>query len=174
MIKKILHTKLGAMVGFKLGIKGFNRLVAVGDDGKVSRSYNYRVNKGADLVGSLLTGTSLNSISSPLPPKYLALSTSSLSPAYTDTTLTGETAATGLTRGLTTVGAYTSPTLLDGAASYTLSYTFTNSSGGSVSIVSAAIFDAVSSGNLFAESNLSATYNLGIGNTLALTWTINI
>jgi len=172
LIKKFLHTKLGAYVGYMLGISGFN-YVQVYKNGKLlSHSYNSRVDKGGDLIASLITGVSQNSITSPLPPKYIALSTSVLSPAHTDTTLSGETSASGLARALGTQGGYTSPSTLDGAASYTVSHTFT--SGATATIQSAALFDAASTGNMFVEANFSVAAALVSGDTLALTWTVNL
>jgi hypothetical protein len=168
--------QLGNWLGFALKIRGFNRLKMVNlQTGKVGYSYNARVNKGADLMASLLTGTSINSISSPLPPKYIALSTSVLTPAAGDTTLSGETAATGLARVLATIQNYVAPASLDGAASYDLFHLFTNSSGGTVTLQSAGLFDAVSTGNLFAEANnpLGSTV-LNNGDQTSATWTVNI
>ncbi len=208
--KKFIHTKIGARIGFMLGLRGFNRMQAV--HSKFQRfhdfsskplktgefiqkikiatgemklavftkstrfefAYNSRVNKGGDLAASLLAATSFNSISSPLTPKYIALSTSTLTPDKTDTTLTGETAASGLARAAGTIGGYTGPATLDGACSYTVSKTFTNTSAGAVTVVSAALFDAASTGNLFVEANLSSSAVMAINDTLAITWTINL
>lgn len=179
LFKKFIHTKLGAKLAFNFGLKGFNRCGAViiranGKKEVIGFSYNSRVDKGADLIASLITGASQNSISSPLPPKYIALSTSSLSAAKSDTTLSGETSASGLARAVGTIGSYTGPSTLDGAASYTVSKTFTNTSGGSVTVVSAALFDASSSGNLFVEANLSSSAVLANSDTLVITWTVNL
>lgn len=178
-IKKwFFHTKIGMYVGFHLGIRGFNRVVPVVRevDGTIRRyrpSYNSRVDVGAALTSSLMSGSTLGGISSPLPPKYIALSTSSLTPAKTDTTLSGETSATGLARAVGTVGGYSAPSTLDGAASYTIQKTFTNSSGGSVTLLSSALFDASSSGNMFTEANLSQTIVLANGAQVTITWTVN-
>lgn len=178
LIKKFLHTKIGARIGFFLNIKSFNRLGAVitrvnGKKEYLGFAYNSRVNKGADLVASLITGAAQNSISTPLPPKYVALSTSSLTPAAGDTTLTGETSNSGMGRALGTQGSYTGPAALDGSASYTVTKTFTCGAT-PTTVVSAALFDAVTTGNLFAEANLSSSAVLGNGDTLAITWTINL
>ena len=175
-IKKFLHTKLGAYMGFYLGISGFNRIEAKitranGKKEQMSPTFNSRVNKGGDLTGSLLFATTFNSITSPAAPKYIALSTSTLTPAAGDTTLTGETAASGMGRALGTVGGYTAPSVLDGAASNTVSKVFTAS--GTITIVSAALFDAASLGNLFVEANLSSSAILNNGDTLTITWTVN-
>lgn len=184
LFKKFIHTRVGGFLAFSFGLKGFNRVGAVltranpkfwqRKQVSIGFAYNSRVDKGGDLIASLITGAAQNSISSPLPPKYIALSTSSLTPAHTDTTLSGETSATGLGRALGTQGSYVTPTTLDGAASYTVTKTFTNSSGGSVTVVSAALFDAVSTGNLFVEANLSTSAVMANGDTLAITWTVNL
>ena len=172
--KKFLHTSVGARFGFYIGIHGFNRIEAIKNGKRCAVGYNYRTNKGADLSASLLTGTSLNSIASPLPPKYIALSTSVLTPAATDTTLTGESVASGLARAAGTIGNYTAATTLDGAVSYTVSKQFQNNSGGTVTINSFALFDASSSGNLFAEANLSAAAVLASADYFTATWTVNL
>ena len=177
--KWFLHTKLGAFIGYKIGISGYNRIdiTSVSPEGvrRVLRpSYNARVNVGAALSASLLSGTTLGGISSPLPAKYIALSTSSLTPAMGNTTLTGETVATGLTRAAATMGTYVAPVSLDGAASYVASATFTNSSGSTVVILSSAIFDASSSGNMFVEANLNQTLTLANFATAIVNWTVNI
>ena len=180
-VKKILHTKIGAWVGYLAGLSGFNRIdtYIIRANGKIERlspTYNARVNKGADLCASLLTGAAQNSISTPLPPKYIALQdTGTITAAYGDTALTHECVATGMTRALATIGSYTGPgTTLDGAASYQLTKTFTNTSGGSVTIYSAAVLDASSTGNMFVEANLSSSATLANNDSLAITWTVNL
>lgn len=201
LLKRFLHTKIGAAVGYYAGISGFNRIdakvskfvcennrplrkgeflssmgggkVGIYRAGKSIFSFNARVDKGAALTASLLTGTSLGSISSPLPPLYIALSTATLTPAKTDTTLASETVVAGLGRALGTVANYTAPSTLDGAASYTLSKVFTLT-GAATTIVSAAIFDAVSTGNMFVEANLSSSAVMATGDQLTITWTINL
>lgn len=176
LLKSFLHTR----IGYYLKIKGFNRIESfhisalTGKKTALGFAYNSRVNKGSDLIASLITGASQNSITSPLPPKYIALSTSSLTPAAGDTTLSGETSATGLGRTLGTQASYVSASVLDGAASYTVSNTFTNTSGGSVTVLSAALFDAVSTGNLFVEGNLSASAILANNDKIAIVWTVNL
>lgn len=177
IVSRLLHTKLGAKVGFFLGISGYNQIEAIIRRGngeiEVLRSYNARTDSGAALIASLVAGSALGGITSPAAPKYMALSTSSLTPAKTDTTLTGETAATGLARAVASAGSYVAPSALDGGASYVFSKTFTNSSPGAVTIASAALFDAASVGNLYVEGNLSASATLQIGDDLTINWTIN-
>lgn len=141
---------------------------------RIGFTYNSRVDKGAALQASLQSGSSLGSISSPLAHKYIALSPTSLTPAKGDTTLSGETAAAGLARVLGTVQNYVAPSTLDGAASFDIYNQFTNTSGGSVTINSSALFDAASTGNMFAEANLSAAATMNNNDILQLTWTVNI
>lgn len=188
-MKKIIHSILhlpyiGPMIGFYFGVKGYNRVKVciVRANRKFSirdaftnlmPAFNSRVNKGADLIGSLITGTSLNSITSPLPPKYIALDdVSTITAAKTDTSLTNEASTNGFSRAAGTFGGYTGPSTLDGAASFTVSNTFTAT--GTSTIYAAALFDAASSGNMFVEANLSSSATLASGDTLAITWTINL
>lgn len=174
LVKKFLHTKLGARVGYYSGISGFNRLDVTVNGKSIASSYNSRVDAGAALSASLVSGTTLGGISSPAAAKYIALSTSSLTPAKGDTTLSGETVVSGLGRALATAGSYVAPSVLDGSASYTLTKTFTAGVTGPTVLQSAAIFDAVSTGNMLVEANLSASASLGLNEQIAITWTINI
>jgi len=177
LVKKFLHTKLGARIGFIIGLSGYNTIVATikRANGKIEviRSFNSRVDKGADLCASLMTGVAQNSISNPLPPKYIALGTSTLTPAHGDTTLANETAASGLARALGTQS-YTPTTTLDAAAYYVVTKTFTNTSAGSVTIYAAALFDAVTLGNLFVEGNLATQVVLAINDQITINWTVNL
>lgn len=170
--KWFLHTKIGAWIGYHIGISGYNRLDVLVNGKRIGSSYNSRVDKGGALTASLMSGSSLGSIVSPLPPLYIALSTSTLTPAKGDTTLSGETSASSMGRALGTAGTYTAPSTLDGSASYIVTKTFTAS--GTITIVSAALFDAASTGNLFVEANFSTSAVLSSGDTLQVNWTINI
>ncbi len=179
MIKKLLHTTVGARVGMGLGLSGFNQVtvehIKAGEtSGQKSTVYNARTDKGAAALASLMTGASQSGITSPLPPLYLALSTTTLTPAKTDTTLTGETSVAGLARVLGTVGSYTAPTTLDGVASYSITYSFVLTGSGPVTVNSVGLFDAISGGNLQYESNVGAPPVMNTGDTFALTWTINL
>lgn len=202
LIKRFLHTKVGAFVGYHIGISGFNRLESrvsrfvrhyrgevlkkgeylrkmesgvngVYVDRKPSFGFNSRVDAGAALTASRMAGSTLGGISSPAAPLYIALSTATLTPNKADTTLASETVVSGLARALGTAGTYTAPSVLDGAASYVLTKAFTNA-GATTTIVSAAIFDASSSGNMFVEANLSSSAVVAAGDVLTITWTINL
>lgn len=179
LLKKFLHTKLGAKIGFYIGMSGFNKvditiIRANGSIEGIQPSFNSRVDKGAALCASLIAGSALGGISSPLPPLYIALSTSVLTPAKSDTTLSGETGVSGLSRAIGSAGTYVAPSTLDGGASYVISKTFTSGVAGPTVIQSAGLFDAVSSGNLFVEANLGSSASLLINDQLVLTWTINL
>jgi hypothetical protein len=137
-------------------------------------TYNARVNVGAALSAYLLSGSNLGSLTSPNVPKYIALSTSTLTIAATDTTLSGETSATGMGRTAGTIGTYTAPGSLDGAASYLITNTFTNSSGSTVTIGSSALFDASSGGNMFSEANFTSPIAVLNTQQLIITWTFNL
>lgn len=182
----IQHTKLGKLIktignylGFNLKIRGFNRvgikiIRANGEIENLGFAYNSRVDVGASLQAFLMSGSNFGSLTSPNVPKYIALSTNSLTPAHGDTTLSGETAATGLARAVGTLQNYVAPASLDAAASYDIFHQFTNTSGGSVTIQSSALFDAVSTGNMFVEANLSSSATLANNDILQVTWTVNI
>ena len=159
-------------LGFNLKIRGFNR-VGVKLNGKsLGYSYNSRVDVGAKLQAYLMTGSNLGSLSSPNYPIYIALSTSSLTPAHGDTTLTGETSVTGLGRAIGTPQNYVAPASLDAAASVDVYKQFTLT-GTATTIVSSALFDASSTGNMFCEANLATSATMQTNDILQLTWTIN-
>lgn len=204
-IKKFLHTKIGAFIGFHLGISGFNRIQTqvarfkryhvegeklgnrefiqhiTRDDGfsftgvyslPSSRvAFNSRVDAGAALTASLMSGTTLGGISAPAAPKYIAVSPTTLTPAKGDTTLSGELSTNGFTRAAATAGGYSAPASLDGAASFTQTKTFTAT--GTQAVASAALFDAASTGNMFVEGNFASSATLSTNDTLQVTWTVN-
>jgi hypothetical protein len=134
-----------------------------------SCGYNSRVNAGA-LWQATLMGSAAGT-----PANYMALSATVLTPAATDTTLSGEITAgtnSGLARSQGTYGGYSAPASLGAQATYTISKTFTSSA--STTVNSAAMFNASSGGSLFVEANLSPAATLANGDQLVLTWTINI
>jgi len=135
----------------------------------LAEGFNARTNSGANWQASIMGSASGN------PANYVALSGTVLTPAATDTTLSGEiTSGTnaGLARALGTYQNYTAPSMLGGAASYQITHTFTSS--GTTTVNSAALFDASTGGNLFVEANLSPAATLASGDSIALTWTVNI
>lgn len=138
-------------------------------DGTVERMapiFNSRVDAGANWQASLM-GSAAGT-----PANYLALSATSLTIAKGDTALSGEITTNGLGRVQATYGSYTAPSSLSGAASYQLTHTFTAT--GPQTVNSAALFNASSAGTMFVEANLTSTATLASGDSLAITWTVNI
>lgn len=140
--------------------------------GGLKITFNARVNQGAALTAGLMSGSNLGGVSSPLPPKYIAISSSTLTPAAGDTTLTGEISTNGFTRVLTSGTAYVAPASLDAAASFQFQNTFTAS--GMQTVASSALFDAVSAGHMFAEANFSSSTTFSTSDQCTVVWTINI
>ena len=124
-------------------------------------------------MASLLAGSALGGISSPLPPLYIALSTASLSPDKADTTLASETSVAGIARALGAAQNYVAPSTLDGAASFDIYKQFTLT-GANTTVVSTALFDAGSVGNMFAEVNFGSSATMATNDILQVTWTINL
>jgi hypothetical protein len=188
-VKGFLKTQVGKHIAFTLGIKGFDRVgyslikfkgydkngeKVYAKPSMFNFSYNSRVNKGAAQQASLMSGSTLGGITTPLPAIYIALSTASLTPAYGDTTLTSETVVAGIARALGTVQNYVSPgTTVDGAASYDIYKQFTLTGSGTT-VVSSALLDAASTGNLFAEANFGSSAVMATNDILQVTWTVNI
>lgn len=105
--------------------------------------------------------------------KWVALTANATAPAAGDTTLTGEitTAGGGLVRQ---AGVYAHTT---GAASYTITTTFTANGSDSlpVTIAKRGIFDAAAAGALVFETLVSPTATLSAsGDSLTLTDTITL
>jgi len=99
---------------------------------------------------------------------YIATTTNTTGPSATDTTLTGELAASGFTRADATTKSHSA-----GTNSTTIEHTFT-SSGTVNSIHKSAIFDAGSSGDMPHIANFSADVSVISGDTLKVTWTLNL
>lgn len=129
-------------------------------------SYNSRVDAGASAQAAIMGDAEA------APFNYIAVSSSTLTPDKSDTTLTGEISSNGLGRAQATYGSYSAPSSLGGSASYTLSCTFTAS--GDETVKSAAIFNASSSGTMFVEANLSSAATLSSGDALTISWQVNI
>jgi hypothetical protein len=130
------------------------------------RGWNSRVSAGASWQAQLM-GSAAGT-----PANYIALSSTTLTAANGDTTLSGELTSAGMSRALGTYGGYTAPSSLGAAASYTISKTFTATA--TVTVNSAALFNASSAGSMFVEANLSTSATLASGDTVTITWTINI
>lgn len=140
-------------------------------DGTVSysRGFNSRTSAGASWQAQVM-GSAAGT-----PANYMALSSTILTPANGDTTLSGEITSgtnSGLARAQGTYQGYSAPASLGATASYQITHTFT--SAASTTVNSAAMLNASSSGSLFVEANLSPAATLANGDQLVLTWTVNI
>ena len=119
--------------------------------------HNLRTNAGINWQEGQMAGTTAAVCT------YIALSNTAITPAATDTALSGEITTNGLARALGTV------THTSNATSYTLANTFTAT--GTQAAQSAAILNASSAGtecfeNTFTQASLAAN------DTLTVTWTI--
>jgi hypothetical protein len=125
---------------------------------------------GRDFVAGCLGD---RSGSRPAAADYLALTANSTSPASGDTTLTGEiaTASGGLIRAQSTY-AHTG-----GAATYTLTKTYTANGNDSlpVTVAKVGVFNASSAGTLVWETLLGTTATISAsGDSLTVTETITV
>ncbi len=103
----------------------------------------------------------------PVSARWIALTTNATAPAAGDTTLTGEITTGGLGRAAGTY-AHTA-----GVASYTISNTFT-ASATHTAVAKAGLFTAITTGTMAFTTMLNNTATLDSGDTLAVTWTINL
>ena len=94
---------------------------------------------------------------------YIALTNTAITPNATDTSLSGEITANGLSRALGTV------THTSNATSFTLANTFTAT--GTQAAQAAAILNASSSGTMCFENTFTQA-SLATNDTLTVTWTI--
>ena len=119
--------------------------------------HNLRVNSGINWQYNQMAGTTAAVCT------YIALSNTAITPAATDTSLSGEITTNGLARALGTA------THTSNATSYTLANTFTAT--GTQAAQSAAILNASSSGTMCFENTFTQA-SLVTGDTLAVSWTV--
>ena len=110
------------------------------------------------------------------PALYVALSTILVSAANGDLTLAGEVtttlSASGLMRAAGTYQTYQAQPALLGSASYQIYHLYTSDC--TATIQSAALFNQLANGTMFVEAQLSPAATLAPGDSIALTWTVNI
>lgn len=123
--------------------------------------HNLRTNAGSDAQSSQMGNTSTQAASC----NYIALSNDATAPSASDTTLASEIATNGLSRAQGTY-AHTS-----GTASFTIQKVF--SATGTQASQKTGLFNASSSGTLCFE-NTYTQVTVNNGDTLTVTWTINI
>jgi hypothetical protein len=147
------------------GIRGFVSLVVNGKPKEFFKE-NLLTNDGRDLFhAQCYTNTSAGTRGS----NYIALTETSFTPAATDTSLTGEIATNGLSRAVATTITHT-----DDTNSTTLAKTFT-ASGSFTSVLASALFNASSGVTMTHEANFSIGSGILVsGDTLTVTWTINL
>jgi len=121
--------------------------------------HNLRTNAGINWQYNQMAGTTAAVCN------YIALTNTAITPAATDTALSGEISANGLARAQAT------PAHTTNATSYTLAYTWTCATSAQAA-QAAGVFNAGSSGTLCFENTFTAA-SLQIGDTLQVTWTIN-
>lgn len=129
-----------------------------------SQQKNLRTNAGADFWDQQLfkvgtAGATAN---------FIALTTDATAPAAGDTTLASEETLNGLARAQA-ADAHTA-----GAASSTLSKTFTYTGSTSKTIAKLGLFNAASAGTLALETLLASTGTVNAnGDTISISWTVN-
>jgi len=119
--------------------------------------HNLRTNAGINWQEGQMAGTTAAVCT------YIALTNTAITPNATDTSLSGEITANGLSRALGTA------THTSNATSYTLANTFTAT--GTQAAQAAAILNASSSGTMCFENTFTQA-SLASGDTLTVTWTI--
>lgn len=123
--------------------------------------HNLRTNAGGDAESSQIGNTSTQAASC----NYIALTNTAITPDVTHTTLSGEISSNGLSRAQAT---YTNTS----HSQFTLTKTFTCATAPQAAQAEA-VFNASSTGTECYEDTLSASASLQIGDTLAITHTIN-
>lgn len=124
----------------------------------VTNHHNLTTNAGKDAIKQQV----LNTGSQPAACGFIAISTSAVTPAAGDTTLTGEVSTNG---GARASGTYAST----GTGTATLSKVFT-ATGAIASIQAAAVFNASSVGTMCFEVGSLGPVTLATSDTLTVTW----
>lgn len=128
----------------------------------MGESTNLRTTVGADWQADVMGNST-----QPASARWIGLTTNASAASAASTTLTSEIASGGLTRAVGTY-AHTAST-----SSYTITVTFT-ASATHTAVHRAGLFNAISSGTLVFETVLSSDVTLVSGDTLTITWTVNI
>jgi len=124
--------------------------------------HNLRTNAGSDMYSACLFGTAACTTIT-----YLALSSDTAAPAVTDTSCASEIVSTGMTRAQLTMS-HTS------GNNYTVgTHTWTNSSGGTVTVNKLCTFVGSSGGTLMNEAMLSYGNSVANSSTITLNYTWN-
>lgn len=124
---------------------------------------NLRVNAGINWQADLMSDTTTPPVNAQC--NYIALTNTAITPGATDTTLSGEIVANGLSRAQ---AAYNHTS---NATSYTLTKTFTCATAPQAAQAEA-VFTASSGGTMCFEDTFTQA-SLQVGDTLAITHTVN-
>ncbi|MDE1725783.1 MAG: hypothetical protein KGH89_00785 [Thaumarchaeota archaeon] len=137
---------------------------------------NIVTNIGHDCAANLLFGTGFANCSSPAVFKYIAVTaaTSVGTGTATDTTLSGELTTNGLARTSGTVTANQVATGTTTSAIAQVANTFTYSGTTAQSVAAAGLFDAASTGNMFAERAFGSAVTLNQNDQLTVQWQITL
>lgn len=125
-------------------------------------SENLRTTAGADWQANSMGSTA----GRPAVADYIALTADSTAPAAGNTTLSGEHTTGGLGRAQGTY-AHT-----NGTTSYTITRTFNATA--TLTAAKAGLFNAASAGTMAFETLLGSSAAVNNGDTLTITWTVNI
>ena len=162
-------------------IRGHVTLWVTNTDGRITeyrQSDNIVVNQGADCAIKALfaptTGLATTCPGTPGIFNVIALGTGTNGNSRSDTALAAETSVAGLARAqVSSVNATAAP--ITGTSKVLLSKTFTNTSGGSVTITEAGIFNSTdkSIDGMFAEEPISPSVEVNNNDALTVNWTIS-
>ena len=128
-----------------------------------SESHNLVTNAGLNWLADIMSNTSTPSVNAQC--NYIALTNTAITPGATDTTLSGEIVANGLSRAQ---GTYTHTA---NATTYTISKTFTAT--GAQSAQAGGVFTASSGGTMCFEDTFTQA-TLATSDTIQITWTVTI
>jgi hypothetical protein len=127
-----------------------------------------RVDAGKDFQSRVMGDTASTGTGSYAAANYIALTENSTAPAASDTALTGELTTEGFARAQAAY-AHTA-----GASTFTLTKTFTMSSGTSRTIQKGAVFNASSGGTMVFETAMPSPPTLVPSDQVAVTETVTI
>ena len=161
----------GTQVKDGLGVAGWVKVQVV-RDGKIvyfSEGHNLIVDQGKDIIVKQVAGGNNATVKyNPNGTIFIALTTTAITPAAGDTTLSGEITTGGLARAAGTLGH------TNGTSTFTIRKTFT-ASGSFTGVQSAGLFNqpTSSTSGMLAENTFSSV-NLISGDQITITWTITI
>lgn len=128
---------------------------------------------GHNCAANLLFGTGFANCTGPATFQYIALTNSSITPGAGDTTLTGEQVNGGMQRQAGTITAAQVATVSPNVAIAQIAKTFTYTGTSSRTVDASGLFDASSTGNMFADHTFS-TVTLNTNDQLTVQWQITL